>query len=252
MIRKYGMWFFKLFPTLIKILIYNAIYHNNPRKKSRIIKFNRYHKIMKKADKVFGVDFYVEGKENLPVSQSYLITPNHQSMLDAVIFFDLIDDPVSFASKSELRNVFIAGDAVRSIEGVFLERDNLRQEIKMMKIIENSMKNDNLKWVIFPEGTRTKDEELVMNPFKPGAFKPAQRAGVSIIPVALYGSFRVLQKKLHWKKYPVQVSFLKPIKKEEYENLDTIEISSLVQQRVQEKLLVLKERDKELVKKYQK
>ena len=211
MIRKYGMWFFKLFPTLIKILIYNARYHNKPRKKSRIIKFNRYHKIMKKADKVFGVDFYVEGKENLPVSQSYLITPNHQSMLDAVIFFDLIDDPVSFASKSELRNVFIAGDAVRSIEGVFLERDNLKQEIKMMKIIENSMKNDNLKWVIFPEGTRTKDEELVMNPFKPGAFKPAQRAGVSIIPVALYGSFRVLQKKLHWKKYPVQVSFLKNI-----------------------------------------
>ncbi|MGN1295642.1 MAG: lysophospholipid acyltransferase family protein [Bacilli bacterium] len=252
MIRKYGLWFIKLFPTIIKIMFFNAIYHKNPRKKSRIKKYKRYQRIMHKGNRVFGVDFYIEGKEKIAVSQSYLLTPNHQSMLDAVLFFDIVDDPVSFASKSELRNTFIAGDAVRSVEGVFLERDNLRQEIKMMKIIENSMINDNLKWVIFPEGTRTKNNDLSMNQFKPGAFKPAQKAGVDIIPVALYGSFRVLQKNIHWKRYPVQISFLDPIKKEEYENLSTVEISSLVQQRIQEKLLQLKERDLQLIKPYQK
>ena len=250
MIRKYGLWVIKLFPTLIKIIILNAIYYKKPKKKSRLIKYKRYRKIMHKGDKVFGVDLLVEGKENIPVSQSYLITPNHQSMLDAVLFLDLFDEPLSFASKSELRNTIIAGKAIKSVEGVFLERDNLRQEIKMMKIIENSLKNDNIKWVIFPEGTRTKNKDLSLNSFKPGAFKAAQKAGVDIVPVALYGSFRVLQKNLHWKKYPVQISFLDPLKKEDYENLSTVEISALVQQRIQDKLLVLKERDKELIKPY--
>ena len=61
-----------------------------------------------------------------------------------------------------------------------------------MKKIKVSLKEDNLKWIIFPEGTRSKNINHEVNEFKAGSFKMAMSQGVDIYPVATWGSFRVL------------------------------------------------------------
>jgi 1-acyl-sn-glycerol-3-phosphate acyltransferase len=57
--------------------------------------------------------------------------------------------------------------------------------------------------VVFPEGTRTDDGEL--QKFKRGGFVLAQSAGVPVIPVAIYGTRKVLAKN-HFRVYPGHIA----------------------------------------------
>ena len=49
--------------------------------------------------------------------------------------------------------------------------------------------------MIFPEGTRNKGEELL--PFKDGAYKIAQKAGVKIVPVSICGTDKMMEANKH-------------------------------------------------------
>ena len=95
-------------------------------------------------------------------------------------------------------------------------------------------KNRNDKnWIIYPEGTRNRDVMHPLKMFHHGTFRPAVKAGAPIVPVATYGTFRVLKRKPTYKKYPVYIKFLDPIYPEEYKDMSTIEIANLCQARIQ-------------------
>ena len=185
---------------------------------------------------IIGIEYIVDGKEYLSVEQSYLLTPNHQSLIDPFIFFDIFNDPLSFACKKEAKKIPAVKDVIKMIDGKYLDRDNLRQEIKVMKSIQKDMIEKNVKYIVFPEGTRTKNPDLKMNPFKPGAFKYTMDLGKKIYPVAIYGTRNVFDKKLKWKKYRVHVSILPPLTKEDYQNMSTAEVATVVHDRVQNRL----------------
>ena len=46
---------------------------------------------------------------------------------------------------------------------------------------------------IYPEGTRSKGEELQVLPFKEGSFKIATKSGCPIVPVAISNSVQILE-----------------------------------------------------------
>jgi 1-acyl-sn-glycerol-3-phosphate acyltransferase len=80
--------------------------------------------------------------------------------------------------------------------------------------------------VIFPEGTRTPDGELL--PFKSGGFLLASRAGVPIVPVTINGSHEVNpNKRLELFPGTIRVTFGPPIetagmKKKDTELMQTV------------------------------
>ena len=72
--------------------------------------------------------------------------------------------------------------------------------------------------------------------FHKGTFRPAMKANVPLVPVVGYGTFRVLNLKHNYNKYPTLIKFLPPIYPGEYQGKTTDEIASLIQSRIQKEV----------------
>jgi len=104
-----------------------------------------------------------------------------------------------------------------------------------MKLTDN-LNNSSRNWVIFPEGKRNTDQMALCSEFHHGTFKAAIRSNTPIVPAAIYGTPRVLHLSPEYKKFPIFIQFLKPIKPEEYADLSTKDIASHVQEEIQRAL----------------
>lgn len=242
---------FRVLPLLIRkwCLLRNNYFHKKTI--SSVKRYNDLRNVVLDFTKKAKIDLIVSGIKELPCEPSFVLTPNHQSLFDAVMLVQYMKQNSAFVSKIENSKVFYIGKAIGSIDCAYLERDNLRQEIEVMKEVKNSLLNDNKKWIIFPEGTRTLNPDYSMNEFKPGAFKMATIAKVDIYPVALWGCFRILDlKDDRYTRYPVYLHVCEPIKYEQYKDMTTTELSNLVHNIISNKLEELKKIDAENLNKY--
>ena len=203
---------------------------------------------MYSANKAVHIVPYISGQENLPKGQ-VLFTPNHSSGSDPVSLIMISDRPIAFVSKKEVKKVPVISKAIESCGGKYIDRSDLRSEIKLFKEIDKEMdKFPTLSYVIFPEGTRAKAPDFNVGEFHAGSFKLATRRNIPICPIAIFFSRRVFSGKYHYKKYPVQYRYLKPLYPEEYQNLTTAEISQIVRDEIIEALKDMKIKDREYVK----
>lgn len=225
----------------------------NPRKKPIAERYNYYRNLALNINKAFRVVPIVKGEENILNTQCFY-TPNHQSVMDPIVLSLVVDKPISFVAKKEISTYPFVGNILKSIDGKFLDREDLRSELKVFKEVENTMAVEkDLSYVIFPEGTRSKrGNDFNLLPFHPGSFKIAMRNQLPIVPVCIYLTDRILNQKYHYKKYPVQITFLKPLYKDDYENLSTAQVSELVSKQIAEELIEMKKKDLELVAKLNK
>ena len=198
----------------------------------------RYKKVRKTinyASKILKIDVKVEGKENILDEPSCYIG-NHYGAADPLPYFQIFDKPISFLGKVEIKKIPFVGRILTAGGGLFLKRDDLKQQLKVMMKVQDSLKEGKSNWYIFPEGTRNKDQMALLGEFHHGTFRAAMKAGVPIVPVVNYGSFRLLHLKHSYKSYPFEVKFLSPITKEEYQGLSTEEVAKIVKSRIQKEL----------------
>ena len=198
-------------------------------------RYKKVKKIISDADKAFKVDLEVEGKENI-LDQACCYVANHLSSTDPLIYFQVFDKPVAFLGKVEIQKYPVVGKLLTIGGGRFLKRDDPKQQLKVMMKVQDSLANNEMNWFVFPEGTRNKDQLANIMRFHRGTFRAPMKAGVPIIPVVNYGAFRLLNTKHSYKSYPMNIKFLKPIYKEEYEGLTTEEVADLVKSRIQKEL----------------
>lgn len=203
-------------------------------------------KINKKALKA---EFIITGEEYLKeVPGQVLFVSNHVSNADPLCFLAFADRPISFLGKKQILKMPFIGTMLKSIDGAFIDREDLRSEIKVFKEIQNILTEEKeLSYVVFPEGTRSKGPDFTMAEFKGGTFKIATRLSLPIIPVATWLTERILDQHYHYHKYPVQVEYCKPIMPEEYEKMTTGQIAAIAQKRILDALERLKSKDLELV-----
>ena len=202
----------------------------------REMRFNKVRKLCKAIARALGVEINVFGLENIPLDGNFCLVSNHMSAFDPLPFMINYQKPLTFVGKKELMEAPILPKAMIALEGEYLDRDNLRQSLKVMLRVEEDLKKGEKSWMIFPEGTRIRDQMLPIGEFHHGTFRPATKAGVPIVPAAIYGSFRVLKMKPQFKKYPVSISFLKPLMPEEYAMMHTSEIAIKMQQDIQREI----------------
>ena len=223
-------------PILWDYFAWMRKYAKHPEKYPFEIRYKKMQKLLQLLSKGFNVTYHVEGLEKLPKETSYIVC-NHLSAYDPVALISVIDKPCTFVAKKELEKKPFAGKAIKDIEGLFLDRKDLKQSLRvMMKVEEDLKKEKNKDWIIFPEGTRNHDQMKNLKEFHHGTFRPAVKAGVPIVPVAMYGTFRVLKKKPAYKQYPVFIKFLDPIYPEQYKDMKTQEIALLCQEKIEQAL----------------
>ena len=134
-----------------------------------------------------GVRVEMHGLENIP-SGPVIFMSNHQSNFDILTMLANIPRQIHWIAKKELFDVPIFGASMRRGGYIPLDRSDGRKALKSMEFAASVIRSGK-SVVLFPEGTRTRNLQLL--PFKRGGFMLAQKAGVPVIPVTINGSGRI-------------------------------------------------------------
>ena len=155
-----------------------------------------------------GIKLEVTGAEKVPAGPLIFMS-NHQGNFDILTLFQAIPQRFSWIAKEELFKIPIFGHSMARAGYIPLDRGDGRRALKSMEAAANLIRGGQ-SVVIFPEGTRTPDGELL--PFKKGGFLLASKAGVPIIPVTINGSMRINPKnRLELHPGTIRIKFADPI-----------------------------------------
>lgn len=140
--------------------------------------------------KVAGAKVNIIGLENIPKGQTVLFVSNHQSNFDIPLLLSCIDIPKGFIAKKELSTWPLISTWMKSLNCIFMDRDNLRKSAESIVEGINLLKSG-YSMIIFPEGTRSKGKPV--DEFKGGSFKLATKSKCPIVPITINGTYKLLE-----------------------------------------------------------
>lgn len=169
---------------------------------------------------VCGVKVKVEGLENVPDDQPALLVGNHRSYFDIIVAYKYIKRPTGFIAKSEFKKVPVLSHWISCLHGLFLDRKDIKAGLKTILEAIDHIKNEQISYFIFPEGTRSQGEEML--PFKEGSMKVATKSGCPIIPFAMTHTDDILEKHMPIiKAGNVTIRYAEPIYPDQLSKEDT-------------------------------
>ena len=127
---------------------------------------------------------HISGLDHILPGQPYVIVSNHQSLADIPLVAHLRID-AKWLAKAELFRLPLVGWLFRMSGEVPVERGDRRKAARALLQCARYLRQG-LSLVFFPEGTRTRDGELL--PFNDGPFQLAIREGVPVLPLVVDGS----------------------------------------------------------------
>lgn len=175
----------------------------------------------------------VYGLENLPKDTGYVMFPNHQGKYDALGIIYAHEEPCSFVMDEAKSNGFLVKEIVNLVDAKRLKINDVRHGLKIMNEITEDVKVGK-KYILFSEGGYHKNRNHVQE-FKPGSFKSAVRAQVPIVPVCLIDSYKPFNS-LELGKITTKVIFLPPLYYEDYKDMKTPQIASIVRSQIIDKM----------------
>lgn len=129
----------------------------------------------------------VSGSEYLP-DGPVIFMSNHQSNFDILSLLAAMPRQFHWIAKKELFEIPVFGHSMRRGGYIPLDRGDGRKALQSLDEAAATI-HMGKSVVIFPEGTRTTDGNLL--PFKRGGFVLARKAEVPVIPVTINGSGRI-------------------------------------------------------------
>jgi 1-acyl-sn-glycerol-3-phosphate acyltransferase len=132
-----------------------------------------------------GVRVHVRGLEHLR-REPYMFVSNHQSHFDIAVLLGHLPGQNRFAAKKELFDEPILGLVLRTMGMIPIDRGDPSLAVERL----NRLRADGYSTVVFPEGTRSRDGQLM--PFKKGPFVAAIQMGIPVVPVACKGTGEVM------------------------------------------------------------
>ncbi|MDR3188609.1 MAG: 1-acyl-sn-glycerol-3-phosphate acyltransferase [Prevotellaceae bacterium] len=160
----------------------------------------------------------VKGREHVAKGQAYVVTSNHQAMMDIVLLYRV---PLRFrwVSKKEVYRIPLVGQLLRLNGDVCIRRGDPKSARKMMQDC-SALLGRRISIMMFPEGTRSQTGQV--GRFKEGAFALAKSCNVPILPVAIDGTRAFSSGHGGWVnvRQLFQVSIMPPISAEEVARTD--------------------------------
>jgi len=138
-----------------------------------------------------GIRYRVSGRHNVPKGTAVVYCSNHQSNVDPPVLYRALDRRLHILFKAELRSVPILGIVMETGGFIPVTRGKRDEAIGAIDLAAASIRSGN-SFLIFPEGTRSRNEELL--PFKKGGFIMAIKAQAPIVPVAVSGGREAMRK----------------------------------------------------------
>lgn len=129
----------------------------------------------------------LSGSEHLP-DGPVIFMSNHQSNFDILSLLATLPRQIHWIAKKELFEIPFFGPSMRRGGYIPLDRGDGRKALQSMDEAAATI-HQGKSVVLFPEGTRTPDGNLL--PFKRGGFILARKAEVPVIPVTINGSGRI-------------------------------------------------------------
>jgi 1-acyl-sn-glycerol-3-phosphate acyltransferase len=151
----------------------------------------------------------VVGLEKIDTSRTHVYAVNHASALDIPVLYASLPFQFRIVHKKELLSYPVIGWHLKRSGQVCVDQQNPARSVGQIKSVVRTLKNG-MPLVIFPEGGRTADGHI--QPFLPGAFFMAIKAGVDIVPIALVGTYELLpMDTFHIKCRPLEMRVGDPI-----------------------------------------
>ena len=147
--------------------------------------------------KTMNINVRVIGLDKLDRNADYIFAPNHASSLDIPLILGFLPFWIVPISKIELKWIPFLGWAMQAAGHVFVDRRDHEKAMLSIAKIKNSLLKNPRSILIFPEGSRTNDGKV--NQFKTGGLSIGISTKISIVPVAIGGTFESLSK--HSKKF---------------------------------------------------
>ena len=137
--------------------------------------------------------YHIENGEKLPAIGPVVVAPNHYSEIDPVVMgvaiWNLGRAP-RYLAKASLFSVPIVGWFLRRSGQIPVQRAGSRGSDPLGSA--NQLVEQGLAVVVYPEGSLTRDPNLWPMRGKTGAVRLALTAGVPLIPVAHWGSQKIM------------------------------------------------------------
>ena len=184
------------------------------------------------AAKLAGCRCTVYGEENIPEGAA-LFTGNHQGDFDVALILGGLGGYCIPIAKIEASKLPLVNIWMKALHLIFIDRSDIRQSVECANMAAQHLQHGN-SVVVFPEGTRSKSR--TMNPFKPGAFKAALKAGVPVVPFVIDGTYKCFEAQRYLKKADVTLHILPPVYPEKEGLAKTRDLAQHVQAMIQEQL----------------
>jgi 1-acyl-sn-glycerol-3-phosphate acyltransferase len=179
-----------------------------------------------------------EGPENprLP----YIAVSNHESYAD-IFLISHFPWEMKWLSKDTIFKIPVMGWMMRMANDIPIKRGKRESVVSAMQGCRDRL-GKKVSVMIFPEGTRSKSEEML--PFKDGAFKLAIEAGAPILPIAVAGTRHCMAKgSFAFRRARAKARVLPPIPTKGMTNADvaalrerTREVIDVARRELQQKL----------------
>ncbi|NLF92468.1 MAG: 1-acyl-sn-glycerol-3-phosphate acyltransferase [Oligosphaeraceae bacterium] len=137
-----------------------------------------------------GASIHIRGLDHIKASEGpFVLVGNHVSAIETALLNAMLSPRLNFTYviKSSLFKTPFIGPAMRSVKAIGVERENARDDFKV--IIDEGKKRlaEGCSVLIFPEATRQR--EFLPQRFNSIGSKLARIAGVGLIPFALKTDF---------------------------------------------------------------
>lgn len=159
---------------------------------------------------ISGTKCTVTGLEKVPTDEPILYIANHRSFFDPILGYAYIPTPVAFVAKKSLKKIPVVAQWMYFLSCTFLDRDNIKDGLEMIKHNINLVSERKLSVFICPEGSRNDSD--ILNEFKEGSFRIATRTNCKIVPICYTNTENVFEAHLPWvRKAHVTMDFGDPI-----------------------------------------
>ena len=165
---------------------------------------------VKVGRRILGIDVEASGLDRFDPRAPHVFMSNHASFLDGPLVMMFIPGVPRVILKKSILRIPVLGLAMRHVGFVPVDRKGTEGGKKSIAQAAKLMREKGYSFLIFPEGTRSRDGGL--HSFRRGGFFLALASGAPIVPVTIRGTFELMPKgQWYARRGKVAVAFHEPV-----------------------------------------